>query len=408
MSRELGRRGHTVDVYTRRENSARAQIVEMGENARVIHIGAGPEGPADKNQLFQYLPEFAQGVRRFARSNGLRYDLIHSHYWLSGWVARELREAWGAPVIQMFHTLGRMKQLVASDGEPPEHERRIAVEGEIMRWADRVIAATERDQQQMTTLYGADSLNMRVIPCGVDLSLFHPYDPAFARQSIGVGPDMKMVLFVGRMEPLKGIDDLLRAIARIIRDHSLPCKSVGLILIGGSAEDHPDQISAEMQRLLRLRDGLGLNEMVTFLGAQGQELLPLYYSAADVLVMPSHYESFGMVALEAMACATPVVASDVGGLSYTVEDGVTGFLVPERNPAALADRICDILNDQPFRDQLGQQALQAAQRYSWGRVAGQIEEVYREVLTSSLPAMASCRYVPSLATAEMAVCHGGD
>ena len=188
-----------------------------------------------------------------------------------------------------------------------------------------------------------------------------------------------MVLFVGRMETLKGIDDLLHAIAHILDDHQLPCNSVSLSVIGGSAEDNPDQVSAEMARLIRLRDELGLSEMVTFLGAQGQDVLPLYYSAADVVVMPSHYESFGMVALEAMACGTPVVASDVGGLSYTVEDGVTGFLVPDRDPKALADRICDILNDEVFRDQLGAQARQVALRYSWQRIAECIVDVYREV-----------------------------
>jgi D-inositol-3-phosphate glycosyltransferase len=279
----------------------------------------------------------------------------------------------------MFHTLGAMKNQVARLGER-EHDQRYTTEREIMEFADRIVAATELDKQQMLTLYDAKPDKMRVIPCGVDLALFSPHDKDVARLKIGLDADVKTVLFVGRMEPLKGIDDLLQAIAHILHDHAMPCNKLSLILVGGSSEDHPDSISAEMERLMRMRDDLGLQEMVTFLGAQGQEVLPLYYSAADVVVMPSHYESFGMVALEAMACGTPVVASDVGGLSYTVEDGVTGFLVPKKDPVALADRICDILNDQVMADQLGRQARQVALRYSWQHVADCITDVYRELV----------------------------
>jgi D-inositol-3-phosphate glycosyltransferase len=379
LSRVLGRRGYAVDVFTRCESTVHPQIMPLGPNARVIHVCAGPQEHQDKSQLFGYLPEFTANLLDFALSEGVQYDLIHSHYWLSGWVARELQKAWHVPVIQMFHTLGEMKNRVARPDEQLEHGRRIETEREIMRFADRIVAATELDQEQMVTLYGADPEKMRTIPCGVDLTKFHPHDRNQARREIGLDPEIKTVLFVGRMEPLKGIDDLLQAIAHIIHDHDMPCNGLSLILIGGSAEDSPEAISSEMANLIRMRDELGLHEMATFVGAQGQDVLPYYYSAADVVVMPSHYESFGLVALEAMACGTPVVASDVGGLSYTVEDGVTGFLVPQRNPLALADRICDILNDELFRDQLGRQALDVARRYSWEQVADQIVGIYRDV-----------------------------
>jgi D-inositol-3-phosphate glycosyltransferase len=374
----LGRRGIAVDVFTRCESSSHPQIMPLGMHARVVHICAGPKEHQDKNTLFQYLPEFVANVIDFAVSEGLEYDVLHSHYWLSGWVARELQKAWDIPIVQMFHTLGAMKNQVARHGER-EADQRYETEREIMQHVDRIIAATELDKQQMVTLYDAPPGKMRIIPCGVDLSLFRPHDKDKARLDIGLDADTKTVLFVGRMEPLKGIDDLLQAIAHIQRDQSMPCNKLSLILVGGSSEDHPDSISAEMERLMRMRDELGLQEMVTFLGAQGQEVLPLYYSAADVVVMPSHYESFGMVALEAMACGTPVVASDVGGLSYTVEHGVTGFLVPKCDPQALADRICDILNDEVMRDQLGRQARQVALGYSWKHIGDCIVDVYREV-----------------------------
>jgi D-inositol-3-phosphate glycosyltransferase len=380
LSRTLGARGYHVDIFTRCESKTHPHIIHMDDmpNVRVIHVCAGPDEPQEKNKLFQYLPEFTWNVLDFADLEGCAYDVIHSHYWMSGWVARELRKVWGAPIIQMFHTLGHMKNLVARADEPREHERRISIETELLRDADRIVAATQRDQAQMVTWYNADATKMRVIPCGVDLSRFHPYDQKFARREISLDLDVKNVLFVGRMEPLKGIDDLLRAIARIVRDNDMPCNGLSLSIVGGSSE-YDDDIPAEMAHLMRLRDELGLNDLVTFLGAQGQDVLPLYYAAADVVVMPSHYESFGMVALEAMACGTPVVASDVGGLSFTVADGVTGYLVPARDPDALAERICDILNDPLHRDELGHSAMQAAQQYGWERIADQIETLYDEV-----------------------------
>jgi D-inositol-3-phosphate glycosyltransferase len=404
LSCELGRRGFAVDVFTRCESAVHPQIMPLGPNARVIHVCAGPQEHQDKNQVYGYLPEFTANLLDFALSEGMRYDLIHSHYWLSGWVAHELQKAWSVPIIQMFHTLGEMKNRVARHDELKEHGRRIETEREIMHFADRIIAATELDQEQMVSLYGADPIKMRIIPGGVDLAKFHPHDKFRARMEIGLDPDIKTVLFVGRMEPLKGIDDLLQAIAHIIHDHDMPCNRLSLILIGGSAEDSPEAVSSEMAKLMRMRDALGLQEMATFVGAQGQDVLPFYYSAADVVVMPSHYESFGLVALEAMACGTPVVASDVGGLSYTVEDGVTGFLVPQRNPTALADRICDILNDEPFRDQLGRQALAVAKRYSWQHVADQVVAVYREVAPAAFETVAPAA-LTMVAPQALAVCH---
>ncbi len=378
LSRELGRRGYGVDVYTRCESQIHPPIVELGPNARVVHICAGPLEHQEKTQLFAYLPEFVSEVIEFAAMEGIHYDVIHSHYWLSGWVARELQAAWRVPVVQMFHTLGAMKAKVARPDEARDHPRRIETEREIMRWADRIVAATELDMRQMVTLYDVPGDPIRVVPCGVDSERFHPINQARARLEVGLEADESTVLFVGRMEPLKGIDDLLHAISKIVHDGRVPCSRLSLILIGGSAEDHPDAMTGEMGRLIQMRDAFGLQSMVTFLGAQGQDVLPLYYAAADVVVMPSHYESFGMVALEAMACGTPVIASDVGGLSYTVQDGVTGFLVPAKDPDSLADAICHILNDQVFRDTLGQQAAAAAKQYGWARIADQILDVYDE------------------------------
>ena len=381
LSRELGRRGIYVDVFTRSQNPAVPRVSDaLGPNGRTIHLPAGPEAPHDKNLVFDHLPEFVEGVKGFAQEEGIAYDLIHSHYWLSGWVARELRESWGSPIIQMFHTLGRLKNTVAQSQEEMEVARRIEVETEIMAFVDRIVAATAVEKEQMTRLYGADPAKIAVIPCGVDLSLFRPIPMDEARERLDICDRTHMVLFVGRIERLKGIDTLLEAMAIVVQDLPNWQEEICVCIVGGDASEDSAIVDKEMQRLQDLRAELGIADLVTFLGAQAQDALPDHYSAADVVVMPSYYESFGMVALEAMACGTPVIASQVGGLSFTVQDGVTGFLVPGQDPPALAEKITLLLKDQASRNKLGAQGIQWARQHSWARIADQIISLYSELI----------------------------
>jgi D-inositol-3-phosphate glycosyltransferase len=381
LSRELGRRGFQVDVFTRSQNPAVPRVDSLlGQNARVIHVPAGPEASYDKNLVYDHLPEFVAGVKRFVKEQNIAYDLIHSHYWLSGWVARELRHSWGAPIVQMFHTLGQMKNSVAQRPEERETSRRIEVETQIMDFADQLVAATPLEKAQMVWLYGADPCKIRVVPCGVDLSLFRPLSQERTRRQLGICDRRHMVLFVGRIEPLKGIDTLLRAMAIVVKDFPRWKDEICVCIVGGDASEKQEAINAEMERLRALREELGIGDLVTFLGAQAQDTLPSYYSAADVLVVPSHYESFGMVALEAMACGTPVIASKVGGLSFTVQDGITGFHVPERDPEALAVKINLLLKEHDLRSRLGAQAAQWAQCYGWSKVADQIVSLYQRLV----------------------------
>jgi len=390
LSRELGRRGFQVDVFTRSQNPAVPRVDSLGQNGRVIHVPAGPKAPYDKNLVYDHLPEFVAGVKRFAESQGISYDLIHSHYWLSGWVARELRRSWDTPVAQMFHTLGRMKDSVAQRPEEREIPRRIEVETQIMAFADRLVAATPLEKAQMVWLYGADPCKIEVVPCGVDLSLFRPLSQERTRQQLGVCDRRYMVLFVGRIEPLKGIDTLFRAMAIVAEDFPHWEDEICVCIVGGDASEKPESINAEMERLQTLREELGISDLVTFLGAQAQDTLPSYYSAADMVVVPSHYESFGMVALEAMACGAPVIASKVGGLSFTVQDGITGFHVPERDPEALAEKISLLLKDHDLRSRLSVQATQWVQRYSWSKVAGQIVSLYRRLVPDQVTKIYHC------------------
>lgn len=378
VSRELGRRGFYVDAYTRSQNPEVPHIpdTDLGPTVRVIHVQSGPETPYPKEQNWDYLPQFVEGVRCQIFSEGIRYAVYHSHYWLSGWVAHALRSLYPAPVVHMFHTLGRMKDLVARRPEEREVGHRNYVEGQVMTWADKIVAATPRDKEQMIRLYGADPDRITVVPAGVDTELFRPIPKAEARAALGLPDEHQMILFVGRIEPLKGIDTLIEAMAIAFKHREDLRGQVELAIIGGDVGDDPAAMTAEMARLQALRRELGVEDLVTFLGKQDQTTLPLYYSAAEAVVVPSHYESFGMVAVEALASGTPVIASDVGGLSYIVEDGVTGFLVPDQQPAILADRLEFLLQVDPLRRAFGRRAVEAAQKYSWSHISDQLIELY--------------------------------
>jgi D-inositol-3-phosphate glycosyltransferase len=311
----------------------------------------------------------------------IRYDLVHGHYWLSGLVARSLQECWRVPMVQMFHTLGHLKNNVAKERADREVDVRIEAEGDVMRWADRLIAATPLERAQMTWYYGADAGKIAVVPAGVDTELFHPRDRAAVRHELGLpGLDTPILLFVGRIERLKGIDTLLESVAVVSR--TCAGRNLKVLIVGGGGQT--EQENAELHRVVELHRELNLEEQVEFVGSKPQELLPLYYSAADVTVMPSHYESFGLVAVESMASGTPVIASNVGGLSFTVKDGETGFLVPEENHFALAEQVHTLLKNPDLRERMGEQAAAHAQQYSWRNIAEQIVDIYdSEIIAAS-------------------------
>ncbi|HEX9115947.1 MAG TPA: glycosyltransferase [Anaerolineae bacterium] len=384
LTRELSTRGLAVDVFTRSQDPTVPMVSSgggaLGPHGRVIHVPAGPQRPYDKNAIYDHLPEFVRGVEAFAVREGIHYDLIHSHYWLSGLAARDLRSSWGVPIVQMFHTLGELKNRVAQSPAEMEGGRRIACEGEIMRFADRVVAATSLERDQMAELYGADPAHIAVVPPGVDLQRFRPFPCEQARASIGVPPDQQVVLFVGRIQPIKGIDTLIRAMSIVFDREPQLRHHVVLSIIGGDPDADQDRDESELARLQALRAQLGIGDLVTFLGSKDQDMLPCYYSAASMVVVPSHYESFGMVALEAMACGCPVIASDVGGLSFSVADGFNGYLVPNGDPEALAYKLTLLLKYESLRRQLGEQARRWVERYRWANIANEILEVYEEVL----------------------------
>jgi D-inositol-3-phosphate glycosyltransferase len=383
LTRHLGSLGIHVDVFTRSQDEHVPHVLhDLGFGNRVVHIPAGPEFPTPKNELPNYLPEFTQGVLHFAETKGIHYDLIHSHYWMSGLAAEMLKDLWDVPVIQMFHTLGLMKNSIARSESEKESPARIEAEKHILKFADRIVIATPAEKDQLISLYHGNEKKFVVIPPGVDTARFYPIPEDEARAVIGVPQGNCMILFVGRIEPLKGIETLLRAIALLLQTEEIEECNYYLAIIGGEPDGNGGEPDSEIERLQNLSRELGIHDVVIFLGKRSQDTLPYYYSAAQVVVVPSHYESFGMVALEAMACGTPVIASQVGGLAYLVQDGKTGFVVPDRKPELLKQKLMQLIQSPPLREKMCDQATDYARSYDWSLIAERVAALYRETIAA--------------------------
>jgi D-inositol-3-phosphate glycosyltransferase len=382
LSRALAGRGVAVDIFTRRQAKDVADVVELAPGARVIHLDAGPHRHVDKYDVLDYLPDFACGVQHWRALMGTSYDLIHSHYWLSGRLAALFADRWGVPLVSMFHTLAQLKNRVAESAAEREHAVRYEIERRAMAASDRVIAATEIDRKQIVRHYG-ELAPISIIPGGVDLELFRPAPRRAARAALGIATEHNVLLFVGRIQRLKGLEILLRA-AALLDD-----PSVRVMIVGGQPETVHE--SREINRLQHLAVRLGINERVTFAGAISHERLALFYAAADCTVMPSSYESFGLVAVESLACGTPVVATRVGGLTSIVRDGETGFLVPWRDPAMFAERLRTLLANASLRRQFGAASRASVLRYGWQKIADEHLALYDEVLAAHSSNVAAAR-----------------
>lgn len=367
LARELGKCGHLVDIYTRAHDPKDKQIIELGHNVRLIHLKAGRNGEMHKLAVYPHLPDFAGKLENFRKRNRLKYDLVYSHYWLSAWVGRFLQGWWDVPHIVMFHTLGAIKNAIGiGEAEP---ELRIETERYLVKNCHRIIAATGKEKEGLILHYGALPETISVIPCGVNLELFQPVDKEAARQQLGFNGN-KNILFVGRLEPLKGIDRLLMAMTYLENRGG-----TRLLVIGGDGNSQH-----EIERLQRLSRELHIQDSVIFLGLIKQEKLPLYYSAADVCVVPSYYESFGLVALESLACGTPVVATDVGSARSVIRQAETGYVVTDSSPHRLAQKI-SLLLSKPEADAESIGLMRASVAgFSWSGIAEMMVKEYRKVL----------------------------
>lgn len=383
LAQELGKLGFDIDIFTRKSAPGEPDIDHsIGPKVRLIYLRAGPLTPLPPDEQYPHLSEFTANLMAFATLHNLRYDILYSHYWLSGWVAAKLKEAWGICFAHMFHTLGHMKKRIR-EHEFYQPDRRILTEADILNWADRVIAATPAELAQLRWLYRAKRRQLVVIPPGVNLEHFNgSLSARAARQRLNLPPDRHVLLFVGRIEPLKAVDTILEALHVLRERQPSLLKRLHFMIVGGDPASRRDR---ELRRLQNLSDSLGINQIVSFVGAKEQAQLPVYYAAATAVIVPSDYESFGMVALEAMACGKPVIASQVGGLQFLVRDKETGFQVPAREPISLTQAIISLLSDPARTAAMGASAARAAQDYAWSVIAKRLVEVFEAIACQKMP-----------------------
>jgi D-inositol-3-phosphate glycosyltransferase len=362
LAYELSQQGHLVDIYTRVHDPEDRQIYELNRNARLIHLRAGEDEELHKLTVYSYLPYFAWNLESFRRRNKLQYDLIFSHYWLSVLAGLYLQHRWRVPHIAMFHTLGAVKKAIkeATGLALDEDELRLRIETErdLVQRCHHIIAPTVREKEEFIRRYGASSERISVVPCGVNLEQFQAVDKPEARRYLGL-EDEKIILFVGRIDPLKGIDKLIKALRYLGNIQGLRLLVIG----GGENSQH------EIKQLRKLACNLKVENSVTFLGLVKHEKLPYFYSGADVCVVPSYYESFGLVALESLACGTPVVATDVGDFRNIIREGETGYVAKDNVPHHLADKI-GLLLSRPNIDRESAELIRATvSKFSWLNIA---------------------------------------
>jgi D-inositol-3-phosphate glycosyltransferase len=367
-------RGIATDIFTRKQSIDDPDIETLAPLSRVIYLPAG--NGLDKYSLYREVPSFAAQIKEFAAQQDISYDLLYSHYWLSGEVACLLRPELATGWAHIAHTLGLVKNRTLAAGARPEPELRIRVEAELAQQANLLIASTEDEAQELIAGYGADPQRVCVVPPGVDLGMFQPMDRAVARRKIGYGSG-RLLLFVGRLERLKGVEVAIRSLG-LLRDRRHD--DVRLLILG---EDSHEGDESEKARLKAIAAEVGVRDRVDFVGSVAHHELPYFYAAADVCVMPSYSESFGLVALEAQACGCPVVASGVSGLRSVVRDEVSGYLIDRHDPAAYAERIGRLLENSELAQQMGRRGRLLSQRFSWTRTADRLEQLFEQVVAGN-------------------------
>jgi glycosyltransferase involved in cell wall biosynthesis len=370
----LAHLGWQVDMFSRKVSADQETIVQHLPNCRTIRLVAGPVEFVPRDNGFKYLPEFVEHLLKFQRENGIKYELLHTNYWLSSWVGMQLKEIQGSKLVHTYHSLGIIKYN-SIESLPPVADKRLSVEKEVLEKAERIVATSPQEKHHMESLVSSYG-DIDVIPCGTDIRRFGSVKRAEARATLGIDPETKLVLYVGRFDPRKGIETLVRAIRE---SQFFGSENLHLMIGGGSTPGNSD--GRERDRIEGIIKELGMTEYTSLPGLLTQQVLPTYYAAADVCVVPSHYEPFGLVAIEAMASGTPVIASDVGGLQFTVVNEQTGLLVPPQNNAALSHAIDRIISNPEWQIELGKAGQnRVMSKFSWDGVATQLDKLYTQLL----------------------------
>ncbi len=374
LSRALARKGHQIDIFTRSHEANDALITQTEANLRVIHLPAGPQAPVAKKKQLAFIPTFVREYLVFVQTQKMHYDFMHAHYYQSGLAAMKIIKHIPTPFVMSFHTLALMKNLVARDTLEKESIFRIEAEMKLARAAQKIIASSESDKEYMQYLYDVPQEKISVVSPGIDTTIFHPMDKTLARTHIHAHPDHKIALFVGRVEPLKGIDTLLYAMKIIKKKY--PGHALCLWIVGGDTSEDPSRWTKTLRELDRLQKTLSLTGDVHFVGQQPQHELPYFYNAADVVVMPSHYESFGMAALEAMGCGVPVITTNVAGISSRIHDQYKSLVSTVNNPLLLASQIEHVLADPSLSKTFAQETQKNIRDLQWSHGADKMIEIY--------------------------------
>lgn len=384
LANHLSALGYSVDVFTRRDCESLPETVRLASGARVVHIRSGPPRFVPKEELLPLMDGFSERMLRYCEYGG-GYDLLHANFWTSGLVALRLKERLGVPFVVTFHALGRVRTRHQAEADRFPQVRPV-IEERVIANAERVIAECPQDQRDLVTLYGASPENVATIPCGFDESEFWPVDKQRARRMLRLDPGEPILLQLGRLVPRKGIETAIRSIACLAERHGIRAR---LLVVGGQSRDPNPVDTPEIGRLRAIAEAIGVGDQVLFTGSRERNVLRYYYSAADLFITTPWYEPFGITPLEAMACARPVIGSRVGGIKTTVVDGRTGFLVPPRDPEAVAERAAQLLCDPQRADAFGEAGWRRAkQHYTWPKIAARVAELYREVrqdVTEQMP-----------------------
>jgi phosphoheptose isomerase len=382
LARHLAAIGYEVDVITRRDSPLLPETAEWVRGVRIVHVAAGPPEFVRKEDLLPYMPEFTASVLRLARRQRRGYALAHANFWMSGLVAADVKQAIGLPFVVTFHALGRVRRAFqrAADAFP---DARFGIEDRIVAEADQIIAECPQEEEDLIRYYNADPARITVVPGGFDPTELWPISKALARVSLGLNPDEPVILQLGRLVPRKGVDTVIRGFARLRRDHGLDAR---LLIVGGDSNDPDPSLTPEIGRLRDVAREEGVADAVVFVGRRGREVLKYYYSAADIFVTTPWYEPFGITPLEAMACGTPVIGANVGGIKFTVRDGETGYLVAPDDAAAIAERIAHLYRHPRLMNVFRRQAIKRANDlFTWEHVATGVATVYEDVLIAGDP-----------------------
>lgn len=376
LAKYISTMDYDIDIFTRRDNSSLPAVIQWLPGVRVIHVKAGPVQHIAKEELLPHMPEFRENMLSFINEENIRYALVHANFWMSALVAAQLKEALNIPFVVTFHALGHVRRIHQGDNDkfPPE---RITIEEETVRKADHIIAECPQDRMDLIQYYHASPDKITIVPCGFNPQEFCPVEQALARSIINLSTSEHVILQLGRMVPRKGVDNVVKSLA-LARKNNL---SLRLLVVGGESDNPDPEFCPEIARLQNIAKEHDVLDFITFAGRKDREMLKYYYSAADIFITTPWYEPFGITPLEAMACGTPVIGSNVGGIKYSVADGKTGFLVPPNNPEALADKVCHLLENKSLLHSMKDNAIKRVNAlFTWAKVANSATCLYENIL----------------------------